>query len=214
MTNSATSLERPAVFLDRDGTITEHVGYVTNPNQIQLIDGAADGIRRLRDAGFVCVLVTNQSAIGRGMLTPAGLESIHSELHIQLIALGAELDAVYFAPQKPTQGDETVIEHPDRKPGAGMLQQAAADLHLDLSTSWMVGDRVSDVLAGINAGCRSIRVKTESGYANGLPDVSCEYETVDSIREATDFILKTVRHADPASVVRPLAQLRLRTFGS
>ncbi|MEO2013527.1 MAG: HAD family hydrolase [Fuerstiella sp.] len=204
MTNPTINLDckRPAVFLDRDGTVTKYVGYVTNPSQIQLIDGAADCIGRLRDAGFVCVLVTNQSAIGRGMLTLAELETIHSELHRQLREQGAKLDAVYIAPQKPSQSDETVIEHPDRKPGPGMLQQAAVDLYLDLSQSWMVGDRVSDVLAGINAGCRSIRVRTGFTYVDGPPDLNCEYETVDSLREATDSILDDVLHADADSIAR------------
>ncbi len=204
MTNPTINLHatQPAVFFDRDGTVTDYVGYVTNPDQLQLIDGAADCVRRLRNAGFVCVLVTNQSAIGRGMLTSRELETIHSELHRQLSTLGTELDAVYFAPQKPSQHDETVIEHQDRKPGPGMLQQAAEDFHLDLSRSWMIGDRVSDVLAGINASCRSIRVRTGFGYGDGPPDLSCEYETVDSIREATDFILDDVIQADANSAAR------------
>ena len=178
-----------AVFLDWDGTITRLAGYVTKPCQLEIIPGAFESLVRLARVGFHCVLVTNQSAVGRGMVTVEMLSEIHVELQRLLEAGGARLDAIYDCPLAPGTDDESVIEHPDRKPGPGMLLKAAADLRVDLSRSWMVGDRLSDVLAGVNAGCRSIRVRTGHQYPDPVPSVCCDYVTLDSVREAADYIL-------------------------
>jgi D,D-heptose 1,7-bisphosphate phosphatase len=151
---------RPAVFLDRDGTVIEHVPYLSDPALVRLIAGSAEALVRLRRAGFACVLVTNQSAIGRGMLTEDRLDEIHIELNRQLAACGAVLDGIYYCPVAPGGDDRTLVECQDRKPGPGMVLRAAAELKLDLGASWMVGDLISDVLAGINAGCRSILVQS------------------------------------------------------
>jgi len=151
---------QPAVFLDRDGTLIEHVPYLSDPSLVRLLPGATEALKRLRHAGFALVLVTNQSAIGRGMLTESRLDQIHSELNQQLAADGVTIDGIYFCPDSPGSDDRTVVQNPDRKPGPGMLLRAAADLKLDLGASWMVGDLISDVLAGLNAGCRSILVQS------------------------------------------------------
>ena len=151
---------RPAVFLDRDGTLIEHVHYLSDPALVRLVPGAAEALRRLRQAGFARVLVTNQSAIGRGMLTVDRLDEIHVELERQLAEAGTSLDGIYFCPAAPAGEDRTVVECPDRKPGPGMLLAAAAEMGLDLAASWMVGDLISDVLAGLNAGCWSILVQS------------------------------------------------------
>jgi D-glycero-D-manno-heptose 1,7-bisphosphate phosphatase len=148
------SRRRPAVFLDRDGTIIQAVHYLADPALVRLLPGAAEALRRLRDAGYACVVVTNQSAIGRGMLTVEGYHAVHAELERQLAEAGAALDAAYFCPTVPASDDRAAIDDPDRKPGPGMLLRAAAEHGLDLARSWMVGDMVSDVLAGLNAGCR------------------------------------------------------------
>ena len=129
--------QRPAVFVDRDGTLIEHVHYLCDPALVRLLPGAAEALKSLRRAGFVVVLVTNQSAIGRGMLTENRLEQIHTEMRRQLAAYGATIDAIYFCPIAPDSDDRSLVEHPDRKPGPGMLLRAAADLQLDL-------DRVLD----------------------------------------------------------------------
>src|SRR5207248_1764148 len=113
-----------------------------------------------RQAGFACVVATNQSAVGKGMITLAELGHIHVEMLRQLRDEGAMLDGLYSCPFSP---NHTQKDHPDRKPAPGMLLRAARELGLDLANSWMVGDRESDVLAGRNAGCReSILVRT--GY--------------------------------------------------
>ena len=144
---------RPAVFFDRDGTLIEAIHYLNRAEQVCLKPDAADVLARLHSAGFVRVVVTNQSAIGRGLLSEEGLARVHDAMTDQLSRKGAWVDAIYHCPVAPLGSDRELIEHPDRKPGPGMLLQAASDLHLDLARSWMVGDMVSDVLAGINAGC-------------------------------------------------------------
>jgi D-glycero-D-manno-heptose 1,7-bisphosphate phosphatase len=156
-----------AVFLDRDGTLIELVHHLTDPADVRLLPGAGGAVKALRRAGFAVVIVTNQSVIGRGKLTEAGLEQVHAEMHRQLAAEDTQVDAVYFCPLAPTIKDPTVIEDPMRKPGPGMLLAAARDHGLDLALSWMVGDTVSDMLAGHNAGCRSLLVAT--GYGDKVP---------------------------------------------
>lgn len=184
---------RPAVFLDRDGTLTECRGFITQPSQLSLIDGVTDALDRL-SAFFACVVVTNQSAVGRGLISNGELDAIHCEL-AELLA-GEEgtplIAAIYDCPETPTRDDsELHCSSPDRKPGPGMLQQAALDLNLDLSRSWMIGDRVSDVLAGINAGCLgSIRVESGFKYEDGPPVIDADYISEPLLSDAVDLILR------------------------
>ncbi len=181
----------PAVFLDRDGTLIRHVHYLSNPAQVQLLPGAAHAVARLRRAGYACVLVTNQSAIGRGIITEARLHEIHLEMNRQLAERGTVLDGIYYCPEVPAGKDRTTVESPDRKPGPGMLQRAATELRLELAKSWMVGDMISDVLAGINAGCRSILVTSDQPTLAGVagdPAVGC-YLTSPDLATAADQIL-------------------------
>ena len=151
---------RPAIFLDRDGTLIKHVHYLSDPADVRLLPGAAEALAQLHRAGFCCVLITNQSAVGRGMISETRLHEIHTEMGRQLAEQGVALDAIYYCPDVPSGDDRTVVENSNRKPGPGMLIQAAADLGLDLAASWMVGDLISDVLAGLNAGCQSILVSS------------------------------------------------------
>lgn len=180
---------KPAIFLDRDGTITRLEGYLTSPSQLRLLPEAASSLTRLKQAGFLCILITNQSAVGRGMITVDELDGIHSELQRLLLAEGVQLDAIYSSFERPTLDDETIIEHQDRKPGPGMLFRAAYDLQIDLAASWMIGDRLSDVLAGVNAGCKSVRVRTGYRYTCPIRPIGHEYVCKYSIKEAVDFIL-------------------------
>ena len=145
---------RPAVFLDRDGTLIEHVHYLSDPAAVRLLPGVVEALTRLRDAGHALVLVTNQSAIARGMLTVETLHEIHDEMNRQLAEHDVALDAIYYCPEAPAKdGNRTAIDHPDRKPAPGMLLRAADELRLDLGRSWMIGDMISDALAGTHAGC-------------------------------------------------------------
>ena len=190
LTPTASKIARPAIFLDRDGTLTEYRGYITEPGQLRLLQGAAKAISKWKTAGFLCVLITNQSAIGRGMITEEILNDIHHRLMELLAAEDASLDANYYCPEAPDGGDEFTVSSPDRKPGAGMLLRAADDLNLDLSRSWMIGDRFSDVLAGVNAGCRgSLRVRSGYHYSDGELELSCHYHTMETVGDAAQFIL-------------------------
>jgi D,D-heptose 1,7-bisphosphate phosphatase len=180
---------RAAVFLDRDGTLIEHVPYLSDPARVRLLPGSAEALVRLRRAGFACVLVTNQSAIGRGMLSKDRLAAIHTELNRQLAECGAVLDGIYYCPDAPAGEDRTVVERPDRKPGPGMLLRAATELKLDLGASWMVGDLISDVLAGLNAGCRSILVQSGQATAAETALVADRAPVAADLAAATDLIL-------------------------
>jgi D-glycero-D-manno-heptose 1,7-bisphosphate phosphatase len=181
---------RPAVFLDRDGTVIEHVHLLTEPSQVRLIPGAADAIRNLQALDYACIIVTNQSVIGRGLLSEAGLTLVHNEMHRQLAGHGVRLDGVFFCPAAPTTTDRTVIEHHDRKPGPGMLQKASRELLLDLTRSWIVGDMHSDMLAGRNAGLRgTILVRTGQGDKVDPNDPSVDYAATDLL-EASRLIAR------------------------
>jgi len=175
----------PAVFLDRDGTLIDLVHHLTDPTDVALIPGAGTAVKRLRAAGWPVVIVTNQSVIGRGKLTEEGLALVHSEMNRQLAAENTAIDGIYFCPLAPTQKDQRVIEDPMRKPGPGMLQAAARDHKLDLARSWMVGDTLSDMLAGRNAGCQSLLVRTGYG-AKVTSDFDAEAPT---LTQAADIIL-------------------------
>jgi D,D-heptose 1,7-bisphosphate phosphatase len=158
---------RPAVFLDRDGTLIEDVPYLSDPADVRLFPGAAEALMRLQHAGFVLVLVTNQSGIGRGFFTEDRLGEIHDELEGRLAARGVSLDGIYYCPAVPAEGGGP--DCPDRKPSPGMLLRGADELGLDLDASWMVGDKMSDVMAGLNAGCRSILLRADPA-ASDVPE--------------------------------------------
>lgn len=177
-----------AVFLDRDGTLIKLVHHLTDPGDVRLIPGAGAAVRALRAAGWKVVIVTNQSVIGRGKLTEAGLAQVHAEMARQLAAEGTEVDAIHFCPLAPTQKDPTVIEDVMRKPGPGMLLGAAAEMGLELPACWMVGDTVSDMLAGRNAGCRTLLVRTGYGAGYAHDQAAVDDEAAD-LAEAAGIIL-------------------------
>lgn len=164
--------KRKAVFLDRDGTINLEVDYLSRVEEFQFIPGAPLAIKRLKDAGFLLVVVTNQSGIARGYYDESALERIHQHMHEELEKFGVAIDACYFCPHHPEHGvGPYKRECTCRKPFPGMLFQAAKELDIDLSASFMVGDKIADVKAGIEAGCTPILVLTGYGQkeAPGLP---------------------------------------------
>mgnify|MGYP004526442437 FL=1 len=171
------SRKQRAVFLDRDGTINRKNGFITSPDQFMLIDGAAAAIRKINRSGYLAVVITNQPVIARGECTFGELEEIHGKMESELGKEGAYVDAVYFCPHHPDRGfpgerAEYKTECDCRKPKPGLILRAAADLNIDLSLSFMVGDSRNDVLAGENAGCgRSVQL--EDGYT--LADFVSEY---------------------------------------
>lgn len=182
---------KPAVFLDRDGTLIEDVPYLADPAKVKLVASAADSLRLLQAAGFACVVVTNQSAVGRGWIDENRLAEIHAEMRRQLAEGGVVLDGLYYCPLAPLGSDRNAIEHPDRKPGPGMLLRACVELGLDPFQSFMVGDMMSDVLAGHHASCRaSILVQSGAGLSAADKQVAVSYHSVKDLPAAAEWILR------------------------
>ncbi len=161
----AKNLSRPqkCVFLDRDGTINKYVGFLRNIDELELLPGAAEAVRKINESGYLAILATNQPVIARGEVTREELAEIHNKLETLLGQEGAYLDAIYYCPHHPHKGyegeiPELKIDCDCRKPKAGMLLQAAKDFHIDLSASYMVGDGENDVQCGLNAGCTPVKL--------------------------------------------------------
>ena len=150
---------RPAVFIDRDGTLTEEVGYVNHPSRLKLLPRSAEAIRRLNAAGVAAVVVTNQAGIARGYFSADVLQAVHERLDAELRRAGAKLDGLYACTHHPGEGCGC------RKPKPGMLLQAASELGLDLARSTMVGDKASDLVPGRAVGAAAVLVLT--GYGLG-----------------------------------------------
>lgn len=155
--SAAPERNRRFVLLDRDGTINEEIGYVLRPDELRLIPDAAEALGQLRDLGLGLVVVTNQSPIGRGMLTEAELEAIHDRLRELLAEAGVMLDRIEHCPHRPDEGCAC------RKPGTLMVERAAAALGFDPATSWIVGDHAADLRLGRAVGARTILVRTGHG---------------------------------------------------
>ena len=157
---------RPAVFLDRDGTINEQMGYVNHLSRFQLLPGVARAIRSLNEAGLPVVVVTNQSGLARGYFPESLLEAVHAEMYRLLAQEGARLDGLYVCPHHPEAREERFrLDCDCRKPRTGLLERAAAELGLDLGRSYMVGDRWSDLRCGAAVGATTVLVLT--GYGRG-----------------------------------------------
>jgi len=145
-----------AVFVDRDDTIAKDVPYCSRPEDLHLFPGVGRSIKKLNDAGFLVVLVTNQPGVGRGYFDVATLDEIHEKLKADLSADGARLDAISYCPHRPEEGCSC------RKPATGMLERAVKDLNIDLSSSFVIGNGDHDVAMGRAAGCRTFKV--EKGF--------------------------------------------------
>ncbi len=166
---------RPAIFLDRDGTINEEVNLLNKPEQLKLIEGAAEAIRLINKSDYLAIIVTNQPVIARNLCSIEELEYIHASLETILGKERAYVNAIYYCPHHPDKGypeerPEYKIDCECRKPKPGMLLQAAKDWNIDLSKSYMIGDSDRDLKVGQNAGCKeSIAIKTNE--PNALLDV-------------------------------------------
>jgi D-glycero-D-manno-heptose 1,7-bisphosphate phosphatase len=152
--------------MDRDGTLTEEVGYVNHPNRLRLLPRSAAAVRRLNAAGVAVVVVTNQAGIARGYFSPEVLAAVNAAMVSQLKDEGAHVDGVYVCPHHPTEGEPPYRLVCDcRKPRPGLLLRAAAELGLDLERSTLVGDKGSDLVAARAVGARAVLVLT--GYGLG-----------------------------------------------
>jgi D-glycero-D-manno-heptose 1,7-bisphosphate phosphatase len=157
-----------AVFLDRDGTVNEEVGYLTDIEKLRLIPGAGAAIRRLNEAGFKVVLVTNQSGVARGYFPESLVHEAHARLFEMLKSDGARIDAVYYCPHHPKAGNSHYTVDCDcRKPKTGLIDRAVKDLGIDIEHSYMVGDKWSDIELAHCAGTHAVLVA--SGFSPDDP---------------------------------------------
>jgi D-glycero-D-manno-heptose 1,7-bisphosphate phosphatase len=187
------SAGRAGVFFDRDGTLNEEVEYLSRPEQLSLIPGAAAAVRAVNMSGMAACVISNQSGIGRGLFSEADLGPIHDKLERMLARAGARLDGIYYCPHHPTAGIPPYdVECDCRKPRTGMLRRAEGDLGIDLRRSFVVGDRLIDVQAGQSVGGKGILVLTGWGTRSReeitpggvMPDFIAA-----SVTEAVEFIL-------------------------
>jgi D,D-heptose 1,7-bisphosphate phosphatase len=204
-------VRQQAVFIDRDGTLNVLRAFVSRPDDLELLPGAAEAVRRLNEAEYRVVLVTNQPVIARGDCTVDQLRAIHDRLESRLGEAGAYLDAIYYCPHHPDRGfpgevASLKIVCDCRKPAPGLLLRAMNDLNVDPARSWMIGDSTADVLAAARAGVLSVLLGTGEGGADGKYDVRPDFR-FDDIGAAARFIAeRSPRRADVgagAKSVRP-----------
>ena len=190
-------MTKPAVFLDRDGTLMHEVHYCRDPADVRLFDGAADALRRLKAAGFTLVIITNQSGIARGLLTECDFQNVQARL---LALLGDDLIAATYmcaegvgqasrlseSDGRPACPDVPSDQPSRRKPSPAMVQEAVLDLGLDPARSWFIGDKEIDVQCGLAAGTRAVLVRTGHG---GGEDAAGAHFVAKDIASAADFIL-------------------------
>lgn len=172
------SYSQKVIFLDRDGTINKHRGFITKAEEIELIDGAAEAIARFNAMGYLVIIVTNQPVIARGECTAETLRDIHNRLETLLGEKGAYVDGIYYCPHHPDKGFEGEVEEMKikcdcRKPSPGLLFKAQKDFNINMTESFMVGDTLRDVHAGENAGCKAVLLSEQAD--------SAEYMTFDSL---------------------------------
>ena len=175
---------QPAVFLDRDGTINQDIGYIDSPERLFIIDGAASAIKRLNSKGFRVVVITNQSGVGRGYFTKEAADSVNKKLEEILKREGAHLDGIYYCPHQPDDNCEC------RKPRIGLLEKAKNDLAIDFKKSYVIGDKVSDIEIAQGIGGKGILVLTGSGKDEKQKlDHEPSYIATD-LKDAVEWIIK------------------------
>ncbi|HEX5736413.1 MAG TPA: HAD family hydrolase [Blastocatellia bacterium] len=154
----------PAIFIDRDGTINEDIGYVSSPGELIIYPFAAVAVRLINDSGMKAIIITNQSGVARSLYTEQTLTAIHDRLTGELSLAGARLDAIYYCPHHPDIGDETYRKRCEcRKPRPGLLHQAARDHEIDLAASYVIGDKASDINLAAEVGAAGVLVLTGYG---------------------------------------------------
>ena len=180
----------PGVLVDRDGTLIRDVGYLSRIEQIELLPRTAEALRMLSEAGLKIAVVTNQSAVGRGLLDEAELGRIHRELEARLAAAGASVDGIYYCPHHPTEAIGSYRIRCDcRKPDAGMARRAAEDLGLDLGRSYVIGDKGIDMELAARVGARGILV-------HGAPAAVAPFAEAGDLAEAARLIIEDIARRD------------------
>lgn len=198
MARAMTAPLRPAVFLDRDGTINEQMGYINHISRFQILPGVAEAIRRLNEAQIPVVVVTNQSGLARGYFPAELLVAVHEKMVSLLAEKGAHVDGIYICPHHPEAKKEEYRQACDcRKPKTGLLLQAAEEMGLDLARSFVVGDRWSDLKTAVGCGATPVLVLTGYGrgdaqYIGPTQEVQPAFVGVD-LACAVQWILKTMK---------------------
>ena len=182
--------KQKAIFLDRDGTINKYVGFLRSIDQFELLDGVAEAIRKINSSGYLAIIITNQPVIARGEVTTEQLNLIHNKMETELGKAGAYIDGLYYCPHHPDKGfvgevPELKIECDCRKPKPGLILKASQDFNIDLSSSWMIGDRKNDVGCGQSAGCKTVFISGENGTHD---DFGQDYSAPDLL-SAVEYIL-------------------------
>ncbi|MCF8056555.1 MAG: D-glycero-beta-D-manno-heptose 1,7-bisphosphate 7-phosphatase [Desulfocapsa sp.] len=189
---------QPAVFIDRDGTINEQMGYINHTCRFQVLPGAAEAIKRLNDASIPVVVVSNQSGLARGYFPEELLDAVHKKMTSLLAEKGAHVDGIYYCPHHPEAIEERFRAICTcRKPKPGLVYQAAEELHLDPERSYVVGDRWSDIKTAANCGARSVLVRTGYGRGDELyigPQQEIQPDHVaEDLADAVDWILRSMQ---------------------
>ena len=159
-------MKRRAVFIDRDGTLSDEVGYINHPSRFRLFPYAAAAIHHLNENGWLAIVTTNQAGVARGYFSEDMIAAVHERMTNELASGGGRLDAIYYCAHHPSVGEEPYrLDCDCRKPKPGLISRAARDFEINLNESWMVGDRYSDIELARNAGVKSAFVLT--GYGRG-----------------------------------------------
>lgn len=172
-----------AIFLDRDGTLNPDPGYISDPKDYELYDGVTEALLKLQQAGYLLILITNQSGISRGLFTEKQLESVHNKMKDLLRKGGVTLDAIYYCPHHPEHPYNGISDCDCRKPKPGMILKAIKDFNVDKEKSFMIGDRTSDIKIGLNSGVKPVCIseKQFDGYES-IP-------TFSNLSQAANWIL-------------------------
>jgi D-glycero-D-manno-heptose 1,7-bisphosphate phosphatase len=192
---------RPAVFLDRDGTVIEEVGYLNRLDRVQFFPWSVDAIRVLNEAGFLVVIVTNQAGVARGYFDETLVRETHALIDRRVREGRARVDAFYYCPHHPHGVVESLAKACEcRKPRPGMLLQAARDLDIDLGSSFVVGDRWIDVQMGQAAGSKTVLVRTGYGAEEeARPEGTAADAVADDLMDAASWIIQSARPRGQAS---------------
>ena len=173
-----------AIFLDRDGTLNPDPGYISDPKDYELYDGVCEALLKLQNAGYLLILITNQSGISRGLITEEQLEAVHNKMKKLLKAGGVTLNAIYYCPHHPEHPYNGITKCNCRKPKPGLILKAIEDYDIDKSASFMIGDRTSDIKIGLAADVAPVCIASKPFE---------EYQTIPTFQtllQAADWILK------------------------
>jgi D-glycero-D-manno-heptose 1,7-bisphosphate phosphatase len=194
-------MSNTAVFFDRDGTLVHDPGYLNHPDQVQVVDGAAEALKEFQVLGYKTIVASNQSGVARGIVTVEMLERIHDRLRELLAAKGAALDAIYYCPYHPEGVVPEYTKESDwQKPKPGMLLAAAQEMDLDLTRSWMIGDSDRDVEAGRSAGCKTILISSAHSDPGRRHESRPDFVAV-NLREAVNIVKRHHRAVQDRRII-------------